>query len=206
MYTIRSSFVAILVFASATIISGQGTGVRTEYLKDDNSTKVDTNMLYLLNTDDQFVQITFGSIFKGQDRPASPPKKIDIQIYSFSKKAVFKDRSLVVITDTEEAKLGSLSNTIMKSEAKRGLDTFYATGGSPNVGMQVPIPQSAQIRNDPGLSGLTMELMMLALKPEQFLKFANSPKIAFRVGDITLSLNDRHVEIVRNFAQQITPK
>jgi len=42
------------------------------------------------------------------------------------------------------------------------------------------------------------------MKPDQFLKLAKAAKLEFRIGNTSLPLNDRHIEIIHNFANQIT--
>ena len=78
------------------------------------------------------------------------------------------------------------------------------TGGNPNVGIQVPLPQSAQIKGGGNVNGITLEWMSLTMKPDQFLKLAKAAKLEFRIGTTSLPLSERHVEIIHNFANQIT--
>jgi hypothetical protein len=132
---------------------------------------------------------------------------VDLEIFSFSKNPLYKkdkDRSLVIVADGQESAIGNLTNMVMKGETKNGVDTFFAVGGNPNVGMQVPVPETAQIRTAGGLNGVTMEWMGITMKPDQFLKLAKAAKLEFRVGATSLPLTDRHVEIIHNFANQIT--
>jgi len=184
----------------------QGSGVRTEYMKDNKTTRVETNMLYVLNTPDQFVQFTLRSWYKG-DKLTAPPAKVDLEVFSFSKNPLYKkdkDRSVTIVADGVESAMGNLSNTVMKGETKNGVDSFFAVGGNPNVGMQVPVPQSAQIKGGGNLNGVTMEWMGLSMKPDQFLKLAKAARLEIRIGNTSLTLNDRQTEIVHNFASQIT--
>ena len=52
----------------------QGSGVHSEYMKDNKTTRVETNMLYVLNTPDQFVELMLRSWYKG-DKLTAPPTK-----------------------------------------------------------------------------------------------------------------------------------
>ena len=100
--------------------------------------------------------------------------------------------------------MGNLTNMEMKGETFKGVDTFFAVGGNPNLGMQVPVPASAQIKASGNVNGITMEWMQLSMKPDQFLKLAKAAKLEFRIGTTSLPLTDKHVEIIHNFANQIT--
>lgn len=193
-----------LVLATCLTCMAQNSGIHTEYMKDNKTTRVETSMLYVYNTPDQFVQLMLRSWYKGE-KLTSPPTKVDIEIFSFSKTQIYKndkDRSLVIIADGQEAVIGNLKNLVMKAETKNGVDSFFA--GNPNVGIQVPVPQSAQIKAGGNLNGVTLEWMSTSMKADQFLKLAKAAKLEFRVGNTSLPLNDRHLEIVHNFANQIT--
>jgi hypothetical protein len=185
----------------------QGTGVRSEYLKDEKSTKVDTNILYVGNAADQFVGLQLVGRYKGERLTSAP--KIEITVFSFSKEPVYrkdKDRVLVVIANGVETNLGTLTASTFKGETKDGVDTYLAVGGNPNLGMQVPIPQSAAIRVGGSMTGMTMELLTLQLKPEQFLKLASAANIRFKIGTTILTPTDRHIDVIHNFAEQLTSK
>ena len=141
-----------LIVFGALELSAQGTGVKSEYLKDGNITKVETNMLYVGNTADQFVGIQLTGTYKGE-KLESPPK-IEITVFSFSKEPIYKkdkDRVVVIIANGAETNVGTLANTTFKGETKNGVDTYFAVGGDPNIGMQVPLPQGAVIRVRPSL-------------------------------------------------------
>lgn len=196
----------LLMLATYVTCNAQGSGIHTEYMKDNKTTRVETNMLYVYNTPDQFVELVLRSWYKGE-KLTSPPTKVDVEVFSFSKNPLYKkdkDRSLVIVADGQESSIGNLTNTVMKGETKNGADSFFAVGGNPNVGMQVPVPQSAQIKVGGNLNGVTMEWMGISMKPDQFLKLAKATKLEFRMGTTSLPLNDRHVEIIHNFANQIT--
>lgn len=199
-------FPVLLILATYAICNGQESGIHTEYMKDNKTTRVETNVLYVYNTPEQFVELVLRSWYKGE-KLTSPPTKVDVEVFSFAKSPLYKkdkDRSLVIVADGQEYPVGNLTNTVMKGETKNGVDSFFAVGGNPNVGMQVPVPQSAQIRTGGNLNGVTMEWMGISMKPDQFLKIAKAAKLEFRIGGTSLPLNDRHVEIIHNFANQIT--
>jgi hypothetical protein len=123
----RIFFLVLLILLSYVTANAQGSGIRTEYMKDNKTTRVETNMLFVYNTADQFVEL-------------------------------------------------------------------------------MPVPQSAQIKAAGNLNGITMEWMGISMKPDQFLKLAKAMKLEFRIGNTSLPLSDRHVEIIHNFANQITAR
>jgi len=197
---------SLLLITTYVTGNAQGSGIHTEYMKDNKTTRVETNTLYVYNTPDQFVELTLRSWYKGE-KLTSPPNKVDVEVLSFSKKPLYKndkDLAFIIVADGQESRLGNLTNMVMRGETKNGVDRFFAVNGNPNVGVQVGVPQSAQIKVGGDLTGMTMEWMALSMKPDQFLKLAKAAKLEFRIGNTSLPLNDRHVEIIHNFANQIT--
>ena len=196
------------LFVLTTYVTGnaQGSGIHTEYMKGNKTTRVETNALYVYNTPDQFVELTLRSWYKGE-KLTSLPTKVDVEVFSFSKNPLYKtdkERAFFIVADGQESRLGNLTHMVMKGESKNGVDRFFAVGGNPNVGLQVAVPESAQIKAGGDLTGITMEWMSLSMKPDQFLKLAKASKLEFRIGNTSLPLNERHVEIIHNFAHQIT--
>lgn len=199
-------FLALILVATCVTANAQGSGIRSEYIKDNKTTRVETNTLYVYNTPDQFVQLTLRSWYKGE-KLTSAPTKVDLEVFSFSKNPIYKkdkDRAFVIVADGQESTMGNLTHMVMKGETKNGVDSFFAVGGNPGVGVQVPVPQSAQIKAGGNLNGITMEWMGLSMKPDQFLKVAKAAKLEFRIGTTSLPLTDRHVEIIHNFVNQLT--
>jgi hypothetical protein len=206
MKKVQILLLSLLVMTITGTGKAQGSGIHTEYMKDNKSTRVETSLLYLYNTADQFVQLMLRSWYKGEKLTA-PPTKVDLEVFSFSKSPLYKkdkDRILVLVADGQESPVGNLTNMVMKGETKNDVDTFFAAGGNPNVGMHVPVPQSAQIKSGGSVNGITMEWMGLSMKPDQFQKLAKAAKAEIRIGNTSLPLNDRHLEIIHNFATQIT--
>jgi hypothetical protein len=206
MNKVHVFLLSLLLLATCVTGNAQDSGIYTEYMKDNKTTRVETNMLYVYNTPDQFVELMLRSWYKGE-KLTSAPTKVDLEVFSFSKNSLYKetkDRALVIVADGQEFPIGKLRNTVMKGETKNGVDSFFAVGGNPNLGMQVPVPQSAQIKAGGNVNGITMEWMGLSMKPDQFLKLAKAAKLEFRIGTTSLPLTDRHVEIIHNFANQIT--
>lgn len=204
----RLLFIAFVLFGCLLSVEGQTSGVRTEYMKDDKTTRVETNLLYVVNTPEQFVELQLRSWYKGE-KLTSGATKVEIAFYSFSKSQLYKkdkDRVVVILGDGVETKVGTLTNTAFKGETENGIDTFFAVGGNENLGMQVPVPQSAQIKAGGSMTGVNMEMMDITIKPEMFLKLVRSSDFELRVGGIPIVLNDRHREILRNFTEQISPK
>jgi len=206
MNKVHVLFLNLLLLSTCVIGNAQETGIHTEYMKDTKTTRVETSMLYVHNTPDQFVELIFRSWYKGE-KLTSSPTQVDLEVFSFSKNPLYKkdkDRALVIVADGQEFPIGKLTNMVMKGETNKGVDSFYAVDGNPNLGMQVPVPPSAQIKAAGNVNGITMEWMNIFMKPDQFLKLAKAAKLEFRVGTTSLPLTDKHVEIIQNFANKIT--
>jgi hypothetical protein len=196
-----------LVFIAAGLGDGQAVGLHTEYMKDDKTTRVETSLLYVRNTPDQFVELMFRGWFKGE-KPVKPPTKIAIEMFSLAKNPLYESkRSLIAICDGAQFEIGQVSDLVLNGETKNGIDTFYGVRGNPNVGMQLPVSQNAQIKSTGnGVTGLSMEWIGVDMKPEQFFKLAKSKTIELRLGNSSFTFSDTQMNIIRNLANAITPQ
>jgi hypothetical protein len=191
----------LLVFALPVCARAQAVSV--EYMKDAKRTRVETPLLYVLNTPEQFVEVQFTTTYKGATL-VKPPDKIEISVWSVAKKAMYRGgRELGVVVDGERLKLGFNDPAVMTGETKNGVDAFYNERG---MGMQVPVPAVAKIRNAQGVKGLTMELLVFALKPDQFEKIVGAKQVEFRLGDTPLALTEGQRAILRDFASRLRPQ
>lgn len=206
MNKVHILFLTLLLLATCVTANAQDTGVHTEYMKDNKTTRVETSMLYVYNTPDQFVELIFRSWYKGE-KLTSAPTNVDVDVFSFSKNPLYKkdkDRPLVAVADGQESQIGKLRYMLMKGETRKGVDSFYVVEGNSNLGMQVPVPPSALIKAAGNVDGIMMEWMGVSMKPDQFLKLAKATKLEFRLGATSLPLTDKHLEIIHNFANKIT--
>ena len=202
----RSLLAVACTCAFALLAQGQASHIHKEYLKDSKSTKVETPLLYLTNAPEQFVEFQLSAVYKGerQTRPANP---INLTLFSLAKTAQYGNReTLYAITDGTRWPVGTASVLDMKGETKKGADAFYGSA-NPNVGMQVPFPPAAQVRNGGGdVTGLHMEWLNIVLKPEQLGKLAAAQKVSLQLKDKPFELNETHLSILRDFVAQITPQ
>lgn len=197
-------FLAALMFAAAA--QAQDDGVGSEYVKSDKSTRVYTASLYAVNTPEQFLEIQLEAWYKGE-KLATPPAKVTLAVYSFSKKPIFEKqkRTLVVAHDGGELKVGEFSEVLLKGTTLKGVDTFFPEDGTADNGIQIPVPTSAVVKAGGKVDGLVMEMMNLTMKTDQFMQFAKSSKMELRIGTASLPLNELQVQIMHRFADRITP-
>jgi hypothetical protein len=200
----RLLLLLLFVFADFSGANAQGSGVHTEYLKNDKTTQVETNFLYVFDTVDQFVTIKLRTIYKG-DHLTKLPTEVFLDIFSVSNRPLYRNDPLVAIADGVTYRLGSLYDTVLRGETNNAVESFFIVDTSLRFGVNVPVPQTAQIRAGRNLSGKTMEWLGITIKTEQFLKLANATKLEWLIKTSTFTLDDRQLDIVHNFAKQITP-
>jgi hypothetical protein len=181
----------------------QASGVHIE--KKGKDTTVSTSYLYVYDVTDQFVELQFSSGYKG-DKPTGPPANIELTIYSFSTHPLYASRSVSLVADGVETKIGTPHTFVLKGQTNNGADSFYVVDGNPNIGIQVPVPPTAKIKAGGNLNGKTMEWMTLGMKPDPFLKLLKPTKLEIRIGDSTFPLKESHLQILQNFVNQITPQ
>ena len=203
MKTNRILSVLLVMLSIAYGVYAQASGVHTE--KKGKDTLVSTSYLYVYDVGDQFVELQFSSGYKGE-KPTSPPTNIELAIYSFSTRPLYASRSVSLIADGVETKIGTPHTFVLRGQTNNGVDAFYVVDGNPNMGIQVAVPQTAKMKAGGNLNGKTLEWMMLSMKPDAFLKPLKAMKLEVRIGDSTFPLKESHLEIVHNFVNQITPQ
>jgi hypothetical protein len=180
MKGIRILFVIILTLMAAFSANAQTSGVHSEYMKDSKTTRVETSMLYIYDMPDQFIEVMFRAWYTGE-KLAAPVKQMELDIYSFSKRPLYASRAVSLIADGVETKIGTPHAEVLRGQTNNGADSFYVVDGNPNVGIQVPVPPTAQIKGGGNLNGKTLEWMTLGLKPDQVLKLLTAKKLEIRV-------------------------
>jgi hypothetical protein len=204
----RILFLILLMPSFVYVANAQTSGVHTEYHKDYKETKVETSLLYLSNTPNQFTGLMLLSWFKGE-KLIKVPTSVELRIYSLSRIPLYqkgKDRSLVFVIDDQEWALGKVYASIYKGKTKNGVDTFVSVEDDRRIksAWEVSAPRDAEIRSGGNLYGVFMELISQDLNIEPFLKISKSAAFQIRLGSSSFTLTERQMNIIRNFVRQTT--
>lgn len=199
-------FVVALVLSAP--VAAQTSHVHTTYSKDTKQTKVATSTLYMTNTVEEFIEVQFESLYKGE-KLIKPVDKVNISVFSLARKARHRgssDQVLYVITDGKRWTLGTMLYVgTLEGETKNGKDTFFSRNNE-NLGVQVTFPQSAKVRNASGeVNGLTMEWLNMDIKTDQLGKILAAQKVEFQLGSSAFELNETHFDILRDFLAHLVP-
>jgi hypothetical protein len=199
-----------LLLCLAANIHGQAQDphVHSEYMPKVKMTKVETDMLFVSDTPEQFMQIGFIGRYPNQQL-ITPPKIVNLTMFSNSAKPLYensKDQRLVVVTDGESWKAGDLTYWSGKgSKNEKGVGMF-ASEERPGLGLQNPLPPNAQLAKARDIDHLYLEWLMIDLKAEQFARIAQARKLEFQIGKTKFQLTDSQMDTIRSFAAAITPK
>ena len=180
--------------------------VRSEYKKDAKATVVETDLLYVKNDPQQFIQLSLMGRYKGE-KLTKAADKINLSVWSVSKDALYrksKDRELIVVTDGEEWSAGDLTHLVMKGETRNGKDAFYSEN-RPGLGMEVSVPATARVRTAGTVDGLTAEWLLTDMKMERFLKIAAAKTVEFRLGKTSFGFSENQMDTIRDFARRLNP-
>jgi len=202
-------FLAIIITLSFTVhLRAQDTHVRSEYMPKVKMTKVETDMLFVSNTPDQFMQIGFIARYANQQL-VTPPKNITVTMFSNSPKPLYeniRDQNLVAVTDGNSWKVGELKYWLGKgSKSDKGVEMF-ASEKRPGLGLQNPLPPNAQVANGRDIEHLYLEWLIIELKPEQFAQMARTHNLEFQIGKTKFQFTGSQMDTIRAFAALITPK
>lgn len=194
--------------SAAAHAQAQDPHVHSEYMPKYKLTKVETDMLFVSDSADQFMQIGFVSRYPNQ-QPVTPPKSITITMYSNSPKPLYektKSQNLTAITDGNSWKVGEFKYWLGKgSKGDKGVEMF-ASDERPGLGLQNPLPPNARVSQGRDVDHLYLEWLIIDLKPEQFAQMAQARKLEFQIGTTKFQFSDSQMETIRAFAASITPK
>jgi TonB family protein len=200
------SRILLLAFFIPTLASAQDPHVHVRYNSDSDKTVVRTDWMYLVNTPQQFMQLIFNANYKGQ-RLQSPPTKVDLVIWSFSREIMFKEsknQKLLVKTNGESWDVSPQTHLLFKGESKNGQDVFWEEKRVP-AGQPSTLPKNAQIKSDSSINGIFMEQLFFQLNPEQVLKIANADSVEMQLGETKFELMPDYKKTARSFLSQIDP-
>lgn len=204
----RPLLLALVISLSVTILGqSQDPHVRSEYMPKIKMTKVETDMLFVTNTAEQFMQVGLIARYPNQQL-VIPPKNITMTIFSNSPKLLYestKDQNLVAVTDGESWKVGEIKYWSGKgSKTDKGQEMF-ASEKRPGLGLQNPLPPNAKVALQKDIDHLYLEWLLIELKPEQFAKITKSRSVEFQIGKTTFQFSDDQMNTIRAFASLITP-
>jgi hypothetical protein len=208
MKTLNRCLLSLLILSLTLVGYSQTQHIHSEFMKDGKETRVQTNFLYLNDSPEEFLEIQFEGWFKGQT-PEKPPRLINLSVYAISNRGRYRndnDRMVVAVADGDELKLGTLDYFAnLNGETNKGNEAFFAKGGS-GVGIQIPVPHGAQVRDHGKIDGLTAEMMSLKVKLDQLARLANAKALILRIGKSSFTIREGHMEAIREFTVAITPK
>lgn len=199
------AFLAVLLLPAPLI--GQDPHVRTQYKKDSKTTVIETDLMYVINTPQQFLQMGFVTRYP-KERLEKPPKKIDLLIWSFSREVNYreeKDHTVKFDTDAESWGATPQLYVVFKGESKNGQEIFW-NEKRPALGQPSHLPDSAQVKASGGVNGLFMEQIFVELKPDQLLKIARAKQVEMQLGMTRVKLTDEYLSTIRDFNSRLIPE
>jgi TonB family protein len=201
MKTPRFCLLAFFAFVISTSAQAQDPHVHVSYRKELKTTVVQTDWMYLINTEKQFLQVGLITRYPGE-RLEKPPKKIDLLIWSFSMPPLYRQATaptLTITTDGEAWNIPSRSYIVFTGETKNGQDIFWSEKrnamGQPSV-----LPMGAFIKRREGINGLYMEQIFFELSPEQLAKMARPAKLTMQLGQSNLEFSISYLTTLRDFS------
>jgi TonB family protein len=203
-----SSLFLFMFFALVlpTSLGVQEPHVHTRYVKESKTTIVETDLMYIIDTPQQFVQLGFLTRYP-TERLEKPPKKIDLLIWSFSKEVLYrevKDHAVKFYTDAESWDASPQLYVVFKGEAKNGQDLFWSEK-RPELGQPSPLPNSAQVKIKESINNLFMEQIFVELKPEQLLKVTSAKNVELQIGKTRFRITDEYLSTIRDFNSHLIP-
>jgi TonB family protein len=202
----RLVLLAFCVFVLPSFVNAQDPHVHTRYVEDSKTTVVETDLMYVINTPQQFVQVGLITRYSGE-RLEKPLKKVNLLIWSFSKADLYRKdttRTLKVNTDGEVWNVVPENYLVSKGETKNGQDIFW-NEKRPDLGEPSILPKEALVKGVEGVNGLFMEEVFIELKPDQLLLMAHAKKVELQLGATRIVFLAEQLNTIRDFSSRLSP-
>jgi hypothetical protein len=196
-------FCLALVFALAlgSISRAQDSHVKTTYNEKDKRTVVATDPMYVENTLDQFMQVTFSFRYAGKQMLKSP-EQVSVGLWSVTKVQRYRkdtSRKLHIVADGARVNSGEQGYVVLKGETFKGKDTFFSEN-RPALGLEISLPELALVKSG-GVNGLFMEQVYMVFKPDAFKKIVSAKIIEVYLGEQRLNFSAGQINTLRDFAR-----
>src|SRR5437879_2794533 len=147
----KSSPLLFLILAFYLSFAGigqsQDTHVRSEYMPRIKMTKVESDMMFVINTVEQFMQVGLIARYPNQQL-VTPPKNVTVTIFSNSPKLLYEstnDQNLIAVTDGESWKAGESKYWSGKGSKTDKGEEMFASEKRPGLGLQNPLPPNTNV-------------------------------------------------------------
>lgn len=202
---VLASLVAASLIPKVVASYQQEQHVERRYVKSTNVTLVSSDILYLINTPTQFLQLQFTGRYANEGLPRQMPHKITLQFQSFATSQMYqKDelRRFTAQSEDEVLDLGLLSYNVFREQGK---DKYFADQKS-RLGLLQPLPAAAMLNASNRDKPLTLESMAVNDVPlSTITKVARGNHVSVKIGDSTFPLSPVQLTILREFVNAMTP-
>ena len=205
----KASFLSVLFLLAAGTAFAQESHVESRYEKSVNRTIVHSDVLYVVNTPSQFMQIQMVGRYSGKGKPSDMPDRISFEIYSFAPSALYQldaKHRLLVKADDKVLDFGLLAYSNAEGKKKNPKDKSNPKEPKRNLGIDVNLPEAAVIATSHKKDELTVEFMSIeGLGLADLKMLASASDLAMKVGDTVFKFRPMQAAILREFTDTITP-
>jgi hypothetical protein len=197
-----------MALAMSAVTRGQDSHVLTRYEKGIDRTVVHSDLLYVVNTPSQFIQIQMVGRYPKQGKPTEPPDRIYVEFFSFAAKPLYQmdvAHRLQVKADDQILDFGLLSySNVADKIAEKNKEKSKQIKS--NLAVQAQLPATALISANRKSTGLTLELMSIQeLSLADLTRMARANVVLMKIGDTIFRLTPIHMTILREFVAAISP-
>jgi hypothetical protein len=195
-----------LVLLSARVGLAQESHVESRYEKSIDRTIVSSDVLYVINTPLQFMQIQLIGRYPGKGRPTQLPDRIYFEIYSYAPNALYQldaKHRLLVKADDKVLDFGLLPYSNIEGSGKK--QRTNPKEPKSNFKFSASLPSTAAISASHKQDELTIELMSIEdLRLADLKLLAGANDLRMKIGDSVFPFRPSHQVILRQFAEAIT--
>lgn len=200
----RSVRTLILILVTTGSGYAQEKYVSRNYVKEIDTTFVDSVILYVVNQSDQFMTLQFSARYHGQPGQGQKAESILGKLSSYSIGPVYQndaDHRVSIKTKDGVIDFGLAEYSQIEGIGKKN------SGRSGKIESVIealrPPPPAAAVITPNEKSGLLLELMSVAVTSDDLVRLAKAEQVVVKVGKTVFALTPTHLAILRAFVSEI---
>lgn len=206
----RAAIILISCLAALTSARAQESYVQARYEKSVDRTIVHSDVLYVINTPSQLMQIQLVGRYSGNGKPQQMPDRIYAEFYSFAPEPLYQldlKHRLLVKADAKVIDFGLLSYSKVEGKGRAAKEKSNTSAPKTNLEFSVSVPPTAVITTMHEKDDLTVEFLSIAEFSLADLKLlADADDLVMKLGDTVFRFRPIHMTILHQFTQAVSPE
>src|ERR1044072_7980139 len=201
----KSVRILLLLLITSAPVYAQESYVQRNYVKEIDTTLVNSVSLYVINQLSQFMSLEFKARYHGQASAGQLPDVITIEFSSYGVEPIYQsdlNHRLSIKADDEVIDRGLMGYSQIQ---RIGKGKMPRTENERVIEALRPRPPSAALVVPNQETGLVLELMSVAIAFEDLEKISKAHRVLIKTGKTVVALTPTHLSILQAFVKDVRP-